>query len=464
MPEEKSDGIKTVFSGWVKAVTTSVVGLVSGAVIMYLTPLVNSAIKPAKPVANFAAQVSGLTVNFNNRSTGATQGWWDFGDGTALEPFDPKSDLVKHTYARPGSYSVKLALRNLLGDESDRVAQVTLDPESAPRPEIVSFVLVPLTPGERVPAVYRLQGKVKAATHCILSLGDERPTEVLDDAVTLDRYITFNEMGSYTVRLSAVNGKQLVEKTQTVFVSPNDSTNPLAKLLVTYQAVRVDQYKRDMKVHCAWQGDVKESVSAFRRERPADVGCTFISAELANKGDPNAPVKNVSVTIAPDKKKIVVAGELIKPKLAGTTGAPSWLADVKVVMERRSPPQTISRGDVSMMVSPGKTIVLPLQPLEEGWEVIKKDLRLELWDGQRKVWEGSKAVAGAKLILNNQTCLVTATPQSDGFALKIDASGLGPPPPVTVGPLMPPSLSPQPVGPIRKTGFESNPLLPKRQK
>src|SRR5262245_47377542 len=98
MAEEKAEGVvKSVVGGWIKAILTSMFGLVTGAVIMYLTPLVNSAIKPPKPIANFAAQVNGLSVNFNNRSEGAVKGWWDFGDGSALEPFDPKAENVKHS-------------------------------------------------------------------------------------------------------------------------------------------------------------------------------------------------------------------------------------------------------------------------------------------------------------------------------------------------------------------------------
>jgi PKD repeat protein len=117
MAEEKPDGVKSVVSGWIKTLMTSLFGLMTGAVIMYLTPLVNSAIKPAKPVANFASQIDGLTVNFNNRSTGGVHGWWDFGDGTALEPFDPKVDVVKHTYAKPDSY--KRSLRGCQARQHD---------------------------------------------------------------------------------------------------------------------------------------------------------------------------------------------------------------------------------------------------------------------------------------------------------------------------------------------------------
>src|SRR5438045_1217889 len=75
--------------GWFKAILTSIFGLFSGACLMYLSPLVDKVIKPSKPVANFAYQAQGLKVTFQNRSTGGQEGWWDFGDGSALEPFMP---------------------------------------------------------------------------------------------------------------------------------------------------------------------------------------------------------------------------------------------------------------------------------------------------------------------------------------------------------------------------------------
>src|SRR4051794_34056535 len=102
MAEEKaSGGIKTSLTNWVKAGVTSALGLVSGAFLMYLTPIINSTIKPAQPIANFSTQVTGLTVTFNNRSSGGFSGWWDFGDGSALEPFLPKQTILTHTYDRP---------------------------------------------------------------------------------------------------------------------------------------------------------------------------------------------------------------------------------------------------------------------------------------------------------------------------------------------------------------------------
>ena len=90
MAEEK-EGVKGAVKGWIKGLVGSIAGLASGAALMYLTPLVNNAIKPAKPVSNFAAQVAGLNATFNNRSTGAVQGWWDFGDGSASNRSIPSS-------------------------------------------------------------------------------------------------------------------------------------------------------------------------------------------------------------------------------------------------------------------------------------------------------------------------------------------------------------------------------------
>ncbi len=100
MAEEK-EGVKGTVKSWIKGLMGSFVGLASGAALMYLTPLVNNAIKPTKPVSNFAAQAVGLNVNFNNRSTGAAQGWWDFGDGSASNPSIPSSKALPTLTPRP---------------------------------------------------------------------------------------------------------------------------------------------------------------------------------------------------------------------------------------------------------------------------------------------------------------------------------------------------------------------------
>src|SRR5207248_7060795 len=167
MADEKS---ASKISGWIKALVTSLFGIVSGAAIMYLTPLVNNVVKPAKPVPNFAQQANSLTVTFNNRSTGGSQGWWDFGDGAALEPFEPSKDAITHTYARPGNYNVKLSLQNILGEESERSVLINLDNSQAVKPSIDTFVVIPLT--KSAPATFKLVADVKNAKLIAWGLSD----------------------------------------------------------------------------------------------------------------------------------------------------------------------------------------------------------------------------------------------------------------------------------------------------
>src|SRR3954447_14124612 len=110
MSDQPKSGAGSIIGGWIKTLFASLFALVSGAVIMYASPLVDRFIKPAKPLANFEVQAEGLKVVFHNRSTGGLEGLWDFGDGTALEPFVPGQASITHTYAKPGQYTVKLTV------------------------------------------------------------------------------------------------------------------------------------------------------------------------------------------------------------------------------------------------------------------------------------------------------------------------------------------------------------------
>ena len=59
----------------------------------------------------------------DSHATGDT-GWWDYGDGSPLEPFAADQPTITHTYAKPGSYSVKLVVRNFTSDENERTVAV----------------------------------------------------------------------------------------------------------------------------------------------------------------------------------------------------------------------------------------------------------------------------------------------------------------------------------------------------
>ena len=216
---------KPTKSNWLKALGTSVFGLVSGAVLMYTTSFVNYFVKP-KPLANFAYQAQGLEVTFSNRSTNANQGWWDFGDGSTLEPFSSDRETITHKYPRPGVYTAKLSLTNLFGDQNDRSVPVTLDDsQHGPSPAIEKFTVTSLKPDLTAPVTLRVESAVKNASLSIWSAGDVRPLEIMQDpAANQDRLVTFTEPGTYSIRLVAVNGKEAVEKTEKITVAKgNDS-------------------------------------------------------------------------------------------------------------------------------------------------------------------------------------------------------------------------------------------------
>ncbi len=75
-----------------------------------------------RPMADFTTSVSGLTVVFDDTSTGRPTSWrWEFGDGNSSTLQNPS-----HTYAVPGTYTVTLTARNSLGEDTrSKIVAVT---------------------------------------------------------------------------------------------------------------------------------------------------------------------------------------------------------------------------------------------------------------------------------------------------------------------------------------------------
>src|SRR5262245_12430407 len=100
----------------------AIASMASGAAALYVSPLLDRVVKPTKPLANFAVETDGLTATFHNRYAG--EGWWDFGDGSPLEPATPDQSSISHTYPRAGSFAAKLNVRNFIGDEHERTVPI----------------------------------------------------------------------------------------------------------------------------------------------------------------------------------------------------------------------------------------------------------------------------------------------------------------------------------------------------
>ena len=91
----------------------------------------------------------------------------------APKPFVPGQD-ASHAYAKPGVYTVKLTLKNLLGDANDRSATLALEP-GASAPTIDEFTVTPVQSANYAPATYRVAVKYSNANVCVWCAGDDQP-------------------------------------------------------------------------------------------------------------------------------------------------------------------------------------------------------------------------------------------------------------------------------------------------
>ncbi len=420
MAEEKARGSAIV--GWLKAGATSACGLVGGAVLMYLTPLVNNAVKPPEPVANFGYQAQGLNVTFQNRSTNATDGWWDFGDGSPLEPFNPKLDTVAHTYAKAAPYSVKLSLTNLFNEKSERTVTVNVDGSSAPAPVIESFTVLPLSPGLTAPAAFRILAKVKNAELLVWTYDGCKKIEVQSSATegVQERWVTAQEAGCYTFRLVAVGAKQTVEaESKPQWVGVADRTAPTATVSVSYDAVQVERQEKRMYVRLEWPHGNKDAYCAAVGQAVAPPGWRVLKATLDGSGqDPR--VKGVpTVEVAPDQGRVLVKAELSRPGgLLGHLTPPPHHVALNMTLEKRSASAPKTMEAVMPLTVPGRTAI-PIPALSGNMQSATRQVRLDLAEGDRKIWSGTDLPVNRAMQLKNRPVVLTATMQDGQLVLTV---------------------------------------------
>lgn len=402
-------------NGIVKAVVTSLVGALSGAVIMSLSPLVNSAIKPPKPVPNFSSSLEGVTATFNNRSTGGTQGWWDFGDGSALEAFSPNQASIAHKFPGPGTYTVKLSLHNLIGEEVGRTAPIKIEAQTPP-PTIDDFQVTSIT-GNRAgaskyptaPATFRITSKLKNADLVIWSI-DDHPLELVSEGVqgSLERYVTFAEIGAKKIRLMAVSGKNRIEVEKEVWIDVPDDEPTILIQQHSYTAT-TKTMPFSVSIPATYNG------SAFPFEVSQAVGkdSTILGADL-DPPDANL-VRNATLAIAPDKRSFSVTGELLRQGGVGNVAA-SWFGKVDLQVANRSVSGTKRSDPVSAKLNlPGQTLVA-LPTTGGGLSV---GLEWEIRQGMSVVCKDTKAPVTQVVALRDKTYRVTVT--AAGAQMRIDA-------------------------------------------
>lgn len=424
---------------WIKTIVGTLAGLFSGAVLMYLTPLIDRVIKPAKPVANFGYQAEGLTATFHNRSSGGSAGWWDFGDGSPLEPVAPHQDIVTHTYPRGGEFSAKLSLRNLIGDESERNVTVRVElPRNEP-PAITSLDVVPVSPGSYAPATFRLVSKAKEAQLFIWDYGDDRPLDIGTDKDNgQEKMVTFDKPGAYIVKVAAVSGTQAAVKSDIIQVNVPPTGAVTAILTVSDEATRVETKTKAYTFADAMPPSSPESIYRISKQVPADTGYTITDVKLplppgrptlslqgktemlldpAMLGIKNA--RNLRLQVAADRRSVQLTGELVRETgmLKRNAPAPTVALPVQLVQERRVPATRSAVPMTAMLTVPGSAI-LNLPPLPTDWVEPRRQARVELREGERVLWQESQLNRNALVTVHNKRCIVTATPT--GNQVRID--------------------------------------------
>ncbi|HYV37378.1 MAG TPA: PKD domain-containing protein [Gemmataceae bacterium] len=416
---------KSGIGGWLKALIAAVFSAASGAALMYASPLLDSVIKPAKPVANFQAQVNGLNVTFQNKSTGGHEGWWDFGDGSAMEPFVPDEPAIAHTYAKAGTYTVKLSLKNIINEANDRTANVSVDPTEATSPKIEAFNVIPVN-GDYAPAAFHVITKVKNADMCVWALGD-RPMEFNPDPPdgNQERYVTFKEPGIYVMRLAITNGKQTDEKYERVEVKAAPKGMVTATLAVTYEAARTDHKKTSPFVQMHFQVQDKGDVQTVIKQIQADPGFEFIKADVVQpiKGP---FVNSAKVQIDPAKRDTVVLTSELKRPSAKTAVAPACVVQLALVQQRRAVAVAKAPEPVSMNLAVPGTTLMPLPQLASGWEAKSRKMTLDLQQDGRSLgrFDGNMP-HNAAVQIGGGVYVFSATEQNGQLRVDAVAQGAG---------------------------------------
>ncbi|HVK17608.1 MAG TPA: PKD domain-containing protein [Fimbriiglobus sp.] len=355
--------------GWMKGFVGAVLGLMSGAGMMYLSVIVDTVVKPSKPVANFAVAAEGLTVNFQNHSSGES-GWWDFGDGSPLEPFDAGQQTVAHTYPKPGSFTAKLTVRNFLMEENTRTVPVDLSaatPQTLPM-SITGLQVEPVGAQAIAPATFRVRGEVQNAEKAILDLGDEKP-EVITENGPFDRLVVIEKPGQFPIRLTGLSGKVAMQQLKTVTVSQPTAGSLAVVLRVTDTGTRVDRRETTTTIPVPVPA---KGAKTFEKVVRADAGCTVTEARIGKLASP--AVKNVKAEVAADKLSVKLTGDWAGD--AKAAGGSDVLVPLTQIVEK-TVRVNLPVQPRSASVTPGQPVDLALPPVPAGLTGHQRKMALE---------------------------------------------------------------------------------------
>ncbi len=306
--EKKPSRIKGMF----KVVVGSFLGLCTGAIMMYANAIFDKVVKPPKPVANFTiGGAEGLAVTFQNLASGQS-GWWDFGDGSPLEPFEADKSQVAHTYAKPGTYKVGLTVRNFLMDENDRSITVDVSaPAASPNtlpPAIKGFKVEALT-GTQAPATFRITGELENADEVIWKLG-HKTEHLTAQTGPIEKFVQLDQPGQQHIVLSAFSKarKEPQVMVQTVDIQAQKQAVYTATLTVSDSAERVDRIKLTEILPLQVRDKSNAATTGFLRTISASPNATIQEIALDKSAKAVIRRDTLKIEIAKDRRTATIAG------------------------------------------------------------------------------------------------------------------------------------------------------------
>lgn len=437
---DKEEAAPAKPKSWFKALLGAIGGLLSGAVMMYVTPLINTAVKPPKPVANFEVKPGDdLQVEFKNLSS--CDGLWDFGDGSELANAQA-SAVVPHKYARPGDYTVTLALQNTFGDAT-RSVPVHVEAASAAasvQPKIVSLQAIPLSAGSFAPATFKLIGKVENAQTVFLDFGDDRDYQVISEhPENFETIVCFPKARKYNVTLAAINGKLTEQKKETITVAAPPVNSLTAMLTVTDEATHLETTPRTATFNATFTADAREAVSPFRSELHSRSGHTLVDLALKTKsgqelhlGNQTAAsldaqalgltgARNLQLQMSADRQSVALTGELVADRKDKSAPPPSLMLPVTLSVQKKVP-VTQTTPVATMLAVPAtraaSSVTMPLPPVPKDWQDCKRTYHLEVFNSGDKVYEDAQLGRSVLVTLANRKLILT-TVQAN-YLLRID--------------------------------------------
>jgi PKD repeat protein len=366
--------------GWLRAAVVGVCGLFGGTATMYVTAVFDSVVKPPKPVANFGTKVDGLAVTLEHKAIGDS-GWWDFGDGSPLEPFDPNQATLAHTYAKPGTYSVKLTVRNFVMDENDRTVPVELGTAGAPAalpPSVTGLTVVPVGSTSVAPATFKIVGQVRNADKTMINttagLLKETNVGVVEELVVIDT------PGPHTVDLIATSAKGgSVKQTAHVTVTAPTVGSLAAYVRVLDAGTKTDRepYAESVAVVAPTKQNPQKS---FEKRLAPTAG--FVFKEVTVGGVTNKAATNVRVELDKTGTSARVLGDW-----SGTPNVGEVFVTLKGTQERQvtlNPKETRATGE---FVAGRAVVKIPKRPewMGQGARLVYVELTETLANGSRSV-------------------------------------------------------------------------------